>query len=166
MIRKYNLKGEFYYDFKETGYRLLLLPSDVLTNLTLYCGIAIYHNEIKTVIDKTQKEIIIDSIGVNGYRFAIDSASLLVGNFQSKLKLKYGWGDLAYFLRKCGTNLFLSAFKNIPEYIYRRIQLKFDKEVVDDEVFPEYDIEPLKIMVFFIRIMKQIVDRQWQQIVL
>jgi len=166
ILQHSKLKQDFFYGIYEPKYRMALLPVDILKTLTFYGGIALNHREIKTVIDKGRKERIIEKIGEQGYRFAVVNSPLLIGNIEQKIKIRIQWNDLKCFIQDCGAAFFLSAYKNDQKHIYKRVSLKFKKDLNPDNRFFEGDIDPLNISSFFIRIMKQVVDRRWQLLVL
>ena len=160
---KYNLEQDFYSDFYESRYRWALLPSDVLHTLTLFGGIALNHQKIRALIRKDDKKTFIDNIGEQGYRFAVDSASLLIGNIGNQVRFTGQWENLKSYVEKCGVRLFLSAFENVPEHIFLRLLLKFDKNHVENNDVLKHNLDPSMTFAFFIRIVKQVVDRQWLQ---
>jgi hypothetical protein len=166
ILQHSQLKHDFFYGFYEPKYRLALLPVEILKTLTFYGGIALNYKEIKTVIDKERKEKIIEKIGKKGYRFAVVNSPLLIGNLEQKIKMKIQWDDLKRFLQDCGEAFFLTAYANDSQHVYKRVLLKFKKNLNPHNRFLESDIDPLNIFSFFIRIMKQVVDRRWQLLVL
>jgi hypothetical protein len=166
LLKHYNLDQTFHYDFFDSKYRLALLPADVLRTMTFYGGIALNHKEVRSVIDKKEKRAMIDGIGEQGYRFACTHAPLIIGNLENKYKLKFSLDHFSNVIQECGINLFLSAFSNDPEALYKRILLKFQKDIAQESFSRDTANDSLKISSFFIRIMRQVVDRRWQQFVL
>ncbi|WP_419658341.1 type III secretion system cytoplasmic protein, YscK [Desulfosarcina variabilis str. Montpellier] len=167
ILQHHNLDQDFYYNFYEKKYRLALLPCDVLKKLTFYGGLALWHKEIKTCISKNRKVKIVEKIGDSAYRFATVSSPLLVGNLMPKPDTIIQSDDPKRFLQECGSAFLLFAYKNEQNSFYKRLLLKFPKDINIDLVdnFLEFGIDPSIILTFFLRIMKHVIDTRWQQFI-
>ena len=62
--------------------------------------------------------------------------------------------------------LFLMSLADSPEQIYKRVSLKFPKDINKDSLIFNENIEANSIISFYKRILRQTGDRQWKRFVL
>lgn len=164
ILKYYDLKGSFFSEFDSPIFRYALLPSNVLTKLTFYCAIALNHNEIKTVIDRDKKNTLIDCIGYQAYQFALEKASLLLGDFNNNHKSGIMWDNLTAYFYNYGILFFLSCYSNSPKSFYKRLIFKFKKNIIQDNFLPNINIEDSIKCSIIRRIMKHSVEKRWHQL--
>jgi hypothetical protein len=120
ILAHYKLNYEFYYEFYDPSLRFALLPSEIISKLALYSGIALNYKFITKAIDKQKKTKIIESIGQHGYRFAVTHAPLLVGEIKIDINLQPTRDDYKGFVEKCGAIYFLSSLAHAPRSLISR----------------------------------------------
>jgi hypothetical protein len=166
-ILKHNkLNKEFINNTIDRRYRLALLPYNILKKLTFYGGIAINYREIKKIIEKKKKESIVKNLGEHGYRFAVESSPLLLGKLDLKINTHLNWERLSCDIQECGNIFFLKSYEESSVQLYKRLILKFPKNIGHNKITFKDKIHADSILSFYLRIFRQIGDEQWQRFVL
>jgi hypothetical protein len=159
ILQSYGLNGSFFFEFDDPLFHYALLPNNVLIKLSFYSAIALNHNEIKTVIDKDKKKTLIDCIGYRGYQFALEKASLLIGDINNDHNYGIIWDNLTSYFYNYGVSFFLSCYSNSPKSFYNRLLLKFKKNIIQDILPINIDIENSLKWSIIKRIMRHSVEK-------
>ena len=158
-----NLKRNYYYDFIDPLFRLALLPPEMIKKLSLYCGIALNHKNITSVIDKRKKEKILVSIGQDGYQFGIKIAPLLVGNRVNPVPLAIKVGFKKH-MEKCGAAYLLSGFSHTPKSLFKRLVLKLPKDTSFNKDLSSQNKDNKYNLLLLKRILKYGINSEWHHL--
>jgi hypothetical protein len=164
ILTQNNLSQDYYYDFIKPLFRLALLPSEMIKKLSLYCGIALNHKYITAVINKHEKEKIIEKIGHEGYRFGVKTAPLLLGNYKSFTEALSAKEDIKAFLERCGTIYFLESFSRAPRSLFKRLVFKLPKDIIQNQDLSFSSQEENLHWLFLRRILKHAIDPKWHHL--
>jgi hypothetical protein len=139
---------------------LALLPPEMIKKISLYCGIALNHKNITNIIDRSKKKIIVASIGQNEYRFGIKTAPLLVGKQANSESLAIKEGVKKH-LEKCGAVYLLSGFSRTPRPLFKRLALKFPKDISSNKNLLLQGEEGCNNLLLLKKILKYGIDPKW-----
>lgn len=155
---------EGYYDFLDPSLRLALLPREMTVKLTLYCGIALNYRSIAAVIDKKRKTQLVESIGNRGYAFAVKTAPLLLGKYETPKAAWPAQGQVRRILERAGAAYLLSTFTHTPASFFQRFLLQFPKNISQ---YQELFVLPHPVgkrWRFIKKILPQVIDPQWNHL--
>jgi hypothetical protein len=164
LLERFNLNNDYYYDFVDPLFRLALLPNDVISQITLYCGVALNYKNITAVIDKSKKEEIINNIGIESYRFGIRRAPLLLGNGKILAEPWSEKDDVKSHIQRYGAAYFLTSFARAPKSIFKRLILKFPKEICKNRDLFYTGQKESNQWLFLRRILKHAIGPTWQHL--
>lgn len=161
ILAQYDISQNYYYDFIDPLFRLALLPSEVIYRITLYCGVTLNHKNLTAIIDRSKKEEIINSIGIEGYHFGIKKAPLLLGNRKIFAKAWSANDDVKSYIERYGAAYFLGAISQAPKSIFKRLVLKFPKKISENQDLFYIGREESNHWLFLRRILKHAIEPKW-----
>lgn len=161
ILTQYNLNQDYYYNFVDPLFRLALLPNEVIYKITFYCGVALNYKNITAIIDKSKKEEIINEIGLEGYHFGVKKAPLLLGNRKILVKAWSVKDDVKSSIERDGVTYFLASFSQAPKTIFKRLLLKFPKEICKNQDSFYLGREESNHWLFLRRILKHAIEPKW-----
>lgn len=140
--------SEFYEQFALEQQRLALLSCKELAQLALYVGIALHHKAIAHVITRQQVLELKQSIGVQGYDFALRRAPWMLGSSLGDFAHIDGDQPLVWRIQHHGVNIVnqwvCSYHQSAGNKIYCRLPEAFnsaDKDIANQ--FDEYGARDL-----------------------
>lgn len=159
LLREQDLDKDTCYDFEYPWWRFALLPADVLSKLTLYCGLVSLHRQIASLVDKGALRRVKESLGEQDYVFAVKRAPLLVGQKHGAHLRWNGHFDIARLARQYGTAYFFSHFSEAPRAITGRLAFKFPRSRNKYTIFKASQANGWQL---FKRILIHEIESRWQ----
>lgn len=119
------LDPDFWYEFPEPASRVVLLPMDVLEELTRYLGLCTLTPHIRAIVDRQRVQQIKQCLGEAAYRFALKRVPFLTRNppqGEPPPTDPSAWGDHAL---QTGIGLWSALLVQEPVELRHRLALKF-----------------------------------------
>ena len=136
-----DLSDTFYFQFNEKapGSGFALFNTVSLQKVVRYCGLVRWSPFIRTLLWSNQRRVIRESVGDDGYQFAVNAAPLLLGSwpddFFEKGGLPMDAKKIPYLLDCSGLALFSRLIADSGPGLKQRVLLKFSvqyKELFTD----------------------------------
>lgn len=159
LLKQYDLDGDTCYDFEYPWWRFALLPADVLSKLTRYCGLVSLHRQIASFVDKRALRRIKESLGEQDYVFAVKRVPLLAGRKHGADLRWNGRFDIGRLARQYGRAYFFSHFSGAPRAITGRLAFKFPPSRYERTLFKAPQVNGWQL---FKRILIHEIEPRWQ----
>ncbi|OZG74358.1 hypothetical protein BTA51_04925 [Hahella sp. CCB-MM4] len=118
--------------FADPMLQLLLLPGNTFRQVVLYAGLALNHHRIRQIICGQQQREIKKSLGIPGYRFALERAPFMAGSLCKAINLDewefLGGEETRAAVFDSGLKLLSLASNNLLKPAIQRMLYFFDKK--------------------------------------
>lgn len=161
ILDQYDLNQNVCYNFDDPSRRLALIKPEDLATLAFYCGVALNHKRIATMLNKKKLSDIKKSIGERAYVFAVKRAPLLLGGVVSHNESWNTATDFKQYAERCGTRYLLTHLTHLPGSIFSRLLLKFPKGLMD-QIPIEDDLPRMNGWFILKRILLNEIDSTWR----
>jgi hypothetical protein len=115
-------------DLDHRAWDLALLPGDHLHRLMQYLGVVAAGAHIRHAMSRTAIQTIIDQIGLDLYKFSLQSATLILASPADAAPLSFSgdFSDIGVRVRQAGRNLLERYIKECDEALWCRVRLKLE----------------------------------------
>lgn len=135
LAEKFGFSLDLNYRFDAVPHRFCLLPGPVLAHSAQRIGLALNARRLAAVIDREQVAHLRKELDRADYDFAVNRASLLTGQVDSRPPDLFGREPLAQSFQVSGLRFLMPLFMDAPAGVVQRMQFKLPKSqasVFDD----------------------------------